>query len=87
MYFFYNRPMGFIKKFPEFDFLVWEVGEEVSSMLNFEKSKIILIPRFVRKGFDASAIRSLMNSQIKWRQSCCFMSCMNYIYAIFGSDE
>ena len=76
--FFYNRKMGFIKKSPEFDFLVGEVGEEVSSMLNFEKSKIILILRFFSKGFDASAIRSLMYSQIKWRQSCCFMSCMNY---------
>ena len=65
MYFFYNRQVGFIKKSPEFDFLVGEVGEEVSSMLNFEKSKIILILRFFSKGFDASAIRSLMNSQIK----------------------
>ena len=51
-------------------------------MLNFEKSKIILILRSFSKGFGASAIRSLMKSQIEWRQSC-FVSCMNYTLNIW----
>ena len=65
MYFFIIDRWGLLKTPPNSIFLGGEVGEEVSSMLNFEKSKILLILRLFSKGFDASAIRSLMNSQIK----------------------